>query len=36
MTENKPSTRRFRDILAGVPRTETQPNAALDKARGKK
>ncbi len=28
MTEIKPSTRRFRDILSGVPRTETQPNIA--------
>ncbi len=28
MTEIKPSTRRFRDILSGVPKTETQPNVA--------
>lgn len=26
MTEIKPVTRRFRDILSGVPKTETQPN----------
>ena len=28
MTDNKISTRRFRDILSGVQRTETQPNVA--------
>lgn len=28
MTEIKPSTRRFRDILSGVPKTETQPNVS--------